>query len=162
MLLICYDGSEDSRAAIGSAARIAPGGEAMVLCVWEPLAALVTRNTFGPGFASYVPESDELDEASRTSAQQRAEEGVELAREAGLNAQACIRALVSTPADAIIDAAEELRADAIVMGTRGRTGLKSALLGSVSHAVVQHADRPVMIVPSDAVAAARNKRHHKD
>jgi hypothetical protein len=41
------------------------------------------------------------------------------------------------------------------MGTRGLTGLKSVLLGSVSHAVAQHADRPVLIVPSADVAERR-------
>lgn len=37
-------------------------------------------------------------------------------------------------------------ADLVVVGTRGRGGLTSALLGSVSHDVVQHAACPVVIV----------------
>jgi nucleotide-binding universal stress UspA family protein len=41
------------------------------------------------------------------------------------------------------------------MGSRGLTGVKSLLLGSVSHAVIQHADRTVIVVPSPEVAAAR-------
>ena len=41
------------------------------------------------------------------------------------------------------------------LGTRGLTGLKSLFLGSVSHAALEHADRPVMVVPSGEVAAAR-------
>jgi nucleotide-binding universal stress UspA family protein len=43
------------------------------------------------------------------------------------------------------------------MGSRGLTGIKSRLLGSVSHAVVQHADRTVIIVPSPDVAGARER-----
>lgn len=43
----------------------------------------------------------------------------------------------------------------IVIGTRGLTGVKSLLLGSVSHAVVQHADRAVLVVPSPEIAEAR-------
>jgi nucleotide-binding universal stress UspA family protein len=159
MLLIAYDGSEDARAAIDAAARLTPGGEVTILCVWEPLASLVTRNTFGPGYASYVPDADELDTASRAGAEERAEEGVGLAQEAGLQASALTRPLVSTAADAIIEAGEQLHADAIVMGTRGRTGIKSALLGSVSQAVVQHAYRPVVIAPSAPVVEARRKHH---
>jgi nucleotide-binding universal stress UspA family protein len=42
-----------------------------------------------------------------------------------------------------------------VLGTRGLTGVKSLLLGSVSHAVLQHADRPVIIVPSPETARER-------
>lgn len=43
----------------------------------------------------------------------------------------------------------------IVLGTRGLGGVKSFLLGSVSHAVVQHADRPLLIVPSPDLAEQR-------
>jgi nucleotide-binding universal stress UspA family protein len=41
------------------------------------------------------------------------------------------------------------------MGSRGLTGVKSLLLGSVSRSVIQHADRTVIVVPSPEVAAAR-------
>ena len=41
------------------------------------------------------------------------------------------------------------------MGSRGLTGLKSVLLGSVSHELIQHADRTVAVVPSPGVAASR-------
>jgi nucleotide-binding universal stress UspA family protein len=46
------------------------------------------------------------------------------------------------------------------MGTRGLTGIKSVLLGSVSHAVLQHADRPVIVVPSPDVANKRAGHRH--
>jgi nucleotide-binding universal stress UspA family protein len=45
------------------------------------------------------------------------------------------------------------------MGTRGLTGVKSLLLGSVSHAVLQHADRAVVVVPSPEVARERGQHH---
>lgn len=43
------------------------------------------------------------------------------------------------------------------MGSRGLTSVKSLVLGSASHAVLQHADRTVIVVPSPQVAAARER-----
>jgi nucleotide-binding universal stress UspA family protein len=46
----------------------------------------------------------------------------------------------------IVEVADRHDAAAIVVGSRGSTGLQRALLGSVSSAVVHHADRPTLIV----------------
>jgi nucleotide-binding universal stress UspA family protein len=54
-------------------------------------------------------------------------------------------------------AIEEVDASAIVMGPRGLTGLKSLLIGSVSHEVIQSADRTVIVVPSPKVVASRTR-----
>jgi nucleotide-binding universal stress UspA family protein len=51
-------------------------------------------------------------------------------------------------ADAIVHAAERLGADAIVLGSHGRTAVARALMGSVSQGGVRHARRPVLVVPS--------------
>lgn len=55
---------------------------------------------------------------------------------------------IGHPAKVIIDVSEEktVSADLIVMGSRGLGGFKEMLLGSVSHAVVNHAKVPVLIV----------------
>jgi nucleotide-binding universal stress UspA family protein len=53
--------------------------------------------------------------------------------------------------DQILQAAKELGADMIVMGTHGRRGVRRALLGSVTESVVRSADCPVLTV-----------RHHHD
>jgi nucleotide-binding universal stress UspA family protein len=51
-------------------------------------------------------------------------------------------------ADAIVQAAERLGADTIVLGSHGRSAVARALMGSVSQGVVRHARRPVLVVPS--------------
>jgi nucleotide-binding universal stress UspA family protein len=51
-----------------------------------------------------------------------------------------------TPWEEIIEAAKELGADLIVMGTQGRRGLPRALLGSVAEKVVRMANVPVLTV----------------
>ena len=53
------------------------------------------------------------------------------------------------PAHTIIDIAERYRCDLIVMGARGTSALRSALLGSVSNEVLHAAQVPVMIVKAD-------------
>ena len=50
------------------------------------------------------------------------------------------------PRHAVVDAAKELKADLIVIGTHGRKGLKRALLGSVAESVVRNAPCPVLTV----------------
>jgi nucleotide-binding universal stress UspA family protein len=47
---------------------------------------------------------------------------------------------------ALVQAAERLCVDAIVMGTHGRSGLKRAVLGSVTQALLLRTDRPVLVV----------------
>jgi nucleotide-binding universal stress UspA family protein len=49
-------------------------------------------------------------------------------------------------ASAIVDLAEELEADLIIMGTRGHTGLKHVLLGSVAERTLRHAPCSVLTV----------------
>jgi len=100
---------------------------------------------------------DEIDTANRQSAEARAQEGAELAGEAGLKARPRTRSQVSKVANTILTEAEAVSAIAIVMGSRGLSGMKSVLLGGVSHAVIQHADRAVVVVPSPEVSAARNR-----
>ncbi len=46
----------------------------------------------------------------------------------------------------IVALAEEIGAGLIVMGSRGRGGIRRALMGSVSDAVVMHAHCPVLVV----------------
>jgi nucleotide-binding universal stress UspA family protein len=160
MLLICFDGSEDSRSGIQHAAEILDGQPATVLTVWEPFTEVLTRTSFGVMPVASGLDIAEIDAATRTRAETLAQEGAELAREAGFDAQARTCSQQSTVARAILDEAEAVDANAIVMGSRGLTGVKSMLLGSVSHAVIQHADRTVIVVPSPAIATERASERH--
>jgi nucleotide-binding universal stress UspA family protein len=72
--------------------------------------------------------------------------GAELARASGFEAEA--RTALDAPTWAgVVDAANELDAAVIVIGSRGLNGLEEALKGSLSHQVAEHAGRPVLIVP---------------
>jgi nucleotide-binding universal stress UspA family protein len=49
------------------------------------------------------------------------------------------------PVESILDQAKAQRTDLILMGSRGRQGLRRLVLGSVSHAVLHHAPGPVLV-----------------
>jgi nucleotide-binding universal stress UspA family protein len=153
VILICYDGSADARSALDRAAELLPGAEATVISVWEGFAEVVARS--GAGFGVAAIDFEQIDADSTEAATTRAQEGVERARAGGLNAQPRVIERVGTIWETILDQAAEVGASAIVLGSRGLTGIKSVWLGSVSHAVLQHADRTVIIVPSPEVAAQR-------
>lgn len=161
MILIGYDGSPDAKAAVQRAAQLLRGHTVTVLTVWEPLYEVFARMPSGFGIGPGMIDFGEADKASRERAERIVAEGVKLARAAGLDAQPRTCSQKTTTADAILSEAEAVGADAIVMGSRGLTGLKSLLLGSVSHAVIQHADRAVIVVPSVDVAASRERARHE-
>lgn len=153
VILIAYDGSADAQAAIEQAGHLLQGQPATVLTVWEEFHDVLSRSASGIPIGAVDYES--IDRASEQQARDRAQEGAERAEQAGLKAQAHAEVRETSIAATILAKAEEVGADAIVIGTRGLTGLKSILLGSVSHAVLQHADRAIIVVPSPEVAAER-------
>jgi len=60
------------------------------------------------------------------------------------------------PHQAIISVAEEEKADAIIVGTQGKTGLKKVLLGSVAARTIGYTPCPIMVVPTNAKVGFKN------
>lgn len=157
MILVCYDGSADAQAALERVGKLMPGAQVTVMVIWETILETMTRNGslgMGLGMVSAYGEQD-VDATIRQAAVGTAEEGVQRAAAAGLVAQPRVVSRDVDIAAEIVAGAADVDADVIVLGTRGRGGVKSVLLGSVSHAVLNHADRPVMIVPSSEVSEQR-------
>ena len=143
-LILCYDGSTDARHAIERAGGLFPGRRALVLSVWQPPAAAASL-----GFAAEAAAMLSLDELDRAAAEdgvRLAKEGVVIAQAAGLLAEPAATEGAGPVWKTIVEIADRHDAATIVMGSRGLTGLRAVLLGSVSSAVVQHADRPTLIV----------------
>ena len=92
-----------------------------------------------------------LDEVDRRTLRE-AGEGLlkRLARDFRLPAATDRRVELGEPATILPGIAEELAADLIVVGTRGRGPLVAALLGSVSSAAIAHSPCPVVVVPPGA------------
>jgi nucleotide-binding universal stress UspA family protein len=158
MILVCYDGSSDAQSAIDGAARLMPGAETTVLSIWERYLDVISRSgAMGLGFGSAGPADggEGIDAVSREAASEIARDGADRATASGLVAQPRTASQSVGITFAILRVAREIDADVIVLGTRGRGGVKSYLLGSVSHEVTQHADRAVLVVPSAGLAQRR-------
>ncbi len=159
MVLICYDGSADAQAAIDRAGSLMAGSQATVLVIWETIVETMTRNGsmgMGLGLVSF-PGGDESDAAISTAAAVTAADGAKRAKAAGLLAQPLVARRHGDIAAAILASASDVDADVIVLGTRGLSGVKSLMMGSVSHAVLHHADRAVLVVPSPDLAEERHR-----
>ena len=133
-LLACFDGSEQSRAALREAALWVKkhGGELTMLH-----SVFFDTEEFG-----IMP----------THLEKRVRHGQEICARAAEEVTAATGVKVATliregePADVISDVAAEIKPDLIVIGTHGRKGLKRLLLGSVTAHVVTSSVCDVLVV----------------
>lgn len=138
-VLFAYDGSDLAQFAIEQAGRqLAPGRDALVLCVWQT------------GDVGFVPTGEQHFKASaanevKQAAEEVAEQGAALAQRAGFNAQSVTIEAAPTW-KGIVEIADQRGAGLIVFGSHRRTGLVGHLLGSVTDAVVAHTAIAVLIV----------------
>lgn len=139
--VLCYDGSEGAANAIQVAAGLLGAGRpARLLYVFKPMERSLGVAQGITGGRIDAPVSGEAD------AHTVLDRGVAVAREAGFDVEGLLVEADRKLAEIIAATAEELDAPAIVMGQRGRSGLKSVILGSVSRDVVNAYHRPVILV----------------
>ncbi len=138
-IVVPVDFSECSRAAWMEAQRLARafGSEIVLVHVLDEPAP-----TSGAPFASGL--SGEFAAAVRRWSEGELARWREPATAAGLNVRTVLR--TGKPHGQIVDLATDERADLIVIGTHGRSGLDRALLGSVSDRVIRLAPCPVLSV----------------
>lgn len=141
-ILIPTDGSDPSKPAVEMALNLA-GVHDAALHVLYIVDQPVSVSGMGEGFSGL----DELLDALEEKGNQTTKAVVEQASEREIETTAAVRR--GNPHDDILSYAEDHEIDVIVMGTHGRTGVKRALLGSVTENVVRHADVPVLTVHQD-------------
>lgn len=132
-VVIATDGSESAKRAIRTALDLAERFEATV-------------------HALYVVDTDEI-ETTPNEVREQVDEAI---REVGADALTFVSEEApgeimtaikqGTPEEEIIEYAEDVDADVVAMGTRGRHGEHAFLLGSVAEAVVRRAPMPVLTV----------------
>jgi nucleotide-binding universal stress UspA family protein len=142
LILLATDSSPDAALAAQSAVELCErtGSELHVVHVGEYL----------PTFYAYTEE--EPTELQHNAQQLLEEQTQRIEAAGGQVAQAHL--LLGRPAEQIVKLSEELGVGVIVLGSRGLSALRRALLGSVSESVVRHAHCPVFVVRSDGAGTA--------
>jgi nucleotide-binding universal stress UspA family protein len=144
-LLVCYDGSDAAALAIEQAGLLFGGRQALVVTVWpQTVLGSLAWSGATAGMGSFV----EVDRAAAEAARRVAREGVRLAQHAGLDAEPVAVEATGAVWETILELADRHDVATIVMGSRGLTGVRSMLLGSVSSAIVRRAGRPTLVVPA--------------
>ncbi|MDQ7838134.1 MAG: universal stress protein [Thermodesulfobacteriota bacterium] len=143
-ILVATDGSRYSEKALDGAVNIARkcGSSLYVLNVVE----------LNPEFMSLAPEAvEKMERDSRTLL----EETKERVSQKGITCETVIHE-GEQPYEFIVSEAKRKKADLIVIGTHGRTGLKKLLMGSVAARVIGHAPCPVMVIPLRGSVGLKN------
>ena len=94
-----------------------------------------------------IAQMGDVPSESDAEADQAVKQGVDLLRQAGIDAEGEVRQTTfGHAAREIVADAKEHDAGVIIMGSRGRGDFSGALLGSTAHKVIHLTDRPVMVV----------------
>lgn len=138
-IVVPLDGSDSSFSAAKYAIKLAKMANAEVLfmhAVVNP--PYIEYRAAGQMITTYI------DEAKRQAEMWYMKVG-DLASKNGVKFSAETILDVVSAADSIVNYAENSEADLIVIGTKGRTGIKRILLGSVANGIVMHANCPVLV-----------------
>lgn len=141
-VVAAFDGSDDSAKAVEVACSISAkyGSKLTIVHVYHSPSAVFAS---GPGMP--VPDFTDLENAAEKTAKGVLSRGLEFASKLGVGARGELMES-SSAVEALVTYAEQSKADLIVVGTRGMTGFKKLVIGSVSSGVVSHAKCPVLVV----------------
>jgi nucleotide-binding universal stress UspA family protein len=140
-IVVAFDGSENSIRAVKVAAGMAAkfGSELVVAHVYS--SPVIPYSVAG----APVPNYAELEKVAEDSAKSTLSRGVLVARDGGVAAKGELLEASST-VQALTEFTASQKADLLVVGTRGMTGFKKLILGSVSSGLVGHASCSVLVV----------------
>ena len=138
-IMIAVDGSSESLQAVREALKLIARGlrtEIALVNVQEPasLLELATRD------------ADAIAAAAVQAGENLMSEAAALLDAEGVGYSMAV--VLGEPGSMLLEMAEDLNADMVIMGARGMGALKSAIVGSVSKTVITHCHRPVLVVRS--------------
>lgn len=146
-LLVCVDGSVPSNKAIEKAIEIASGcrvDQITLISVYEKYPLPLIEHASYSAMEEEMNHYQEMNKRVITDHEAILEKASQRFKNEGLLTETLLKE--GHPADTIAQTAETLGVDMIVMGNRGRGGLKKLFLGSVSNAVIQESQASVLVV----------------
>ena len=147
-VLVATDGSEQSLKAARYLRNLldpASVEKVSVIAVVRPLAAVPFASDFGEEeHAAQQAEVNPVGLSFQRAAREAVDRVAAELRDMTPNVETTVRA--GTPADQIIRAADDLEADLIVIGGRGKGAMEAIVLGSVAYRVLHHAPCPVLVM----------------
>ncbi len=140
-IVVGTDGSDTATQAVRQAIDLAKavGATLEIVSAFEPIPEQRLRQE-----RRDAPEDVQWAISPRQEVEASLTEAADMAREAGVEANT--HAQQGEPSDAILNVAEQLGADLVVVGNKGMTGAKRFLLGSVPNKISHHAPCSVLIV----------------
>jgi nucleotide-binding universal stress UspA family protein len=141
-ILVPMDFSRDSEHALDYAIALAERVGAGIQLLHSYGAEMFSSIAYGPNHAPRIP--PDFENQVKRAASEKLSGYREKVAARGIDVDTQLSHLV--PASAIVETAERLGSDLIVMGTHGLTGLKHLLLGSVAERTIRTAPCPVLTV----------------
>ena len=135
-VLVGYDGQEGAVAALNTATAIAAAFDRELVIV------------FGYRPAAIGGDVTDLGRAVRELGEKMGAQAIAAVRTQDASVTATVELVDDRPAEALLRAAEEHEALAIVVGATGHGPIKGSLLGSVTYQIVHRSTRPVVVVPA--------------
>lgn len=160
-ILVGYDGSSCAEYAINVGALLFPAAAAQVAHVWLPGFPSTGLRMRLERQASTINELlDLLEREGQLEAEQTAERGVTIARQAGWSSvTSLVERNVGDTGFAFALLAERLAPAAVIVGARGLSGT-SAVLGSMSDSTVHYSPVPVLVVPEPKLTGEYRGAQH--
>ena len=144
-ILVPIDGSQTSTKALQAALQMAKASGGCVRIIH-----LIDASAYLSGPAGYLDFPSDLPGAMRSAGNKVLEDAANLAKAIGVQAETHLfDSFDGKLADVVSDAALQWKADLIVVGTHGRSGVGRALLGSGAEQILRLAPVPVLVIRSD-------------
>lgn len=146
-ILLATDGTKQSESAIEMLKKLAVGdGDKIKIVSVIDMAVPMAIDIYG----GYLPDTTELEKSARENAAKILEQTTATVQSFfdGKDVEISSEVLFGSPDSRIVEAAEAMQPDLIVVGSHGYSRWERLLLGSVSDSVIHHAPCSVLVVRS--------------